>query len=137
MTHRDASDVSHLLAENIMTFHLKMPNNLSNSRRLDPLAQQSITYSSSVYTATAFSSCDHSDSISLLPLVSSSSSIKQLPISLPSTRNNKHSLVPQNPDRNGHIMIYLPIMHLKLEPDEIRQDGGAARLRFDWDCTLA
>ena len=28
-------------------------------------------------------------------------------------------------------------MHLKLEPDEVGQDRRAARLRFDWGCTLA
>ena len=36
-----------------------------------------------------------------------------------------------------HIVVDLPIVHLELEPDEVGQDGGAPRLRFDRDDTLA
>ena len=39
--------------------------------------------------------------------------------------------------RDYDIVVNLPIVHLELEPDEIGQDRGAARLRFDWGCTLA
>lgn len=39
--------------------------------------------------------------------------------------------------RDCNIIVYLPIVHLKLEPDEVGQDRRAARLRFDWGCTLA
>ena len=39
--------------------------------------------------------------------------------------------------RDCNIIVYLPVVHLELEPDKIGQDRGAARLRFDWGCTLA
>ena len=139
--HRDASDLSPSLTENVMTFYLKMPNHLSNSRRPNPLAQQSITYSSCVNTATAFSSYNYGDLISHLSLVNSSSFSLAANLARIQTKNHSRrklpQLMPHHILRNRHIVVYLPIMHLKLEPDEIWQDGGAARLRFDRDCTLA
>ena len=45
--------------------------------------------------------------------------------------------MPHHVLRDRHIMIHLPIMHLELESNEIGQDRCAARLRFDWRCTLA
>ena len=38
--------------------------------------------------------------------------------------------------RDRHFVIYLPIVHLELEPDEVGQDRRAARLRFDWGCAF-
>lgn len=45
--------------------------------------------------------------------------------------------MPHHLLRDRHIIVDLPIMHLELEPDEIRQDRRAARLRFYWGCALA
>ena len=45
--------------------------------------------------------------------------------------------MPHHLLRDSNIIIYLPVVHLELEPDKIGQDRGAARLRFDWGCTLA
>ena len=45
--------------------------------------------------------------------------------------------MPHHLLRDRHIIVDLPVMHLELEPDEIRQDRRAARLRFYRGCTLA
>ncbi len=33
---------------------------------------------------------------------------------------------------NRHIMVDLPVVNLKFQAYEIRQDGGGASLCFDW-----
>lgn len=45
--------------------------------------------------------------------------------------------MPHHLLRDRHVIVYLPIVHLELEPDEVGQDGRAARLRFDGGCALA
>ncbi len=45
--------------------------------------------------------------------------------------------MPHHLLRDRHIVVYLPVVYLKFEPDEIGQNGGAACLRFDWGCSLA
>lgn len=45
--------------------------------------------------------------------------------------------MPHHLLRDRHIIVDLPIMHLELEPDEIRQDRRGARLRFYRGCSLA
>ena len=46
--------------------------------------------------------------------------------------------MPHHLLRDRHVIVYLPIVHLELEPDEVGQDGRAARLRFyRGGCALA
>lgn len=45
--------------------------------------------------------------------------------------------MPHHLLRNHQIIIYLPIMNLKFESHEVRQDGRGTRLRFDWGGFLA
>lgn len=45
--------------------------------------------------------------------------------------------MPHHSLRNRHIMIHLPIMHLKNQPHKIWQYGSAAGLGFYWGGLLA
>ena len=40
--------------------------------------------------------------------------------------------MPHHLLRNRQIVVYLPIVNLKFESHEVRQDGCGTRLRFDW-----
>ena len=55
----------------------------------------------------------------------------------PDSRRELPKLMPHHLLRDRHIVVYLPVVHLELEPDEVRQDGRAARLRLDGGRALA
>ena len=45
--------------------------------------------------------------------------------------------MPHHLLRDHQIRVYLPIVDLKFESHEVRQDGRGTRLRFDWGGFLA
>ena len=52
------------------------------------------------------------------------------------SRGKFSQLVAHHVLRNRHVMVDLAVVHLKLQPDEIRQNGRAARLCLDGRRTL-
>lgn len=45
--------------------------------------------------------------------------------------------MPHHLLRDRHVVVDLPVVHLEVQPDEVGQDGRAARLRFDGRGALA
>ena len=59
------------------------------------------------------------------------------PIDRVNSRRKLPKLVPHHLLRYSYIMIYLPIVHLELEPDKVGQDRRASRLGFNGRSPLA
>lgn len=53
------------------------------------------------------------------------------------SRRKLPQLMPHHILRDRHLVVDLPVMHLELQPHEIRQDGGGSRLGFYRRCALA